>query len=380
MSTPFTTYSLEQLRKRTSAKWQHYGPEVLPLWVAEMDVPIAPAVIDAVNKAMRDGDTGYAVGNGCGDIFAEYALRHWNLVIDPAYALPVIDVIRGLDTVIRAATEPGAPIVLTPPVYYPFAMIVAGTGRNLVNAPLTAGGRLDPESLEKAFSEAAAMGKGGMVLISNPHNPGGAVHTREELTMLATLANKHGIRILSDEIHAPLTMPGYDFISILAIPEAADAVVVTSASKSYNLAGLKSAIIQANENSSELLETIRSSGYESPSHLGSIAHMAAFQGGDEWLADVVKDIDRNRHLVTELVDNFLPGALYTPVHSTYLAWIDCRPLNLGEDPAQVFLEKGKVAFNSGHTFGPGGEGHIRVNMGTSPEILTEAFRRASLAL
>ncbi len=380
MSTPFTTFTLDQLQHRTSAKWRQYGPDVLPLWVAEMDVPLAPSVIEAVTQALHDGDTGYAAGNGCGDIFAEYALRHWNLVVEPEYALPVIDVIRGLDTVIRAATEPGAPIVLTPPVYYPFAMIVAGTGRTLVNAPLTAEGRLDPESLEKAFSEAAAMGKGGMVLISNPHNPGGAVHTREELTMLATLANKHGLRILSDEIHAPLTMPGYEFISILAIPEAADAVVVTSASKSYNLAGLKSAIIQGNEHSKELLEKIRTSGYEAPSHLGSIAHMAAFQGGDEWLAEVIKDIDRNRHLVTELVNTFLPGALYTPVHSTYLAWIDCRPLNLGEDPGQVFLDKGKVAFNSGHIFGPGGEGHVRVNMGTSPEILTEAFRRASLAL
>ena len=380
MSTPFTTFSLDQLRTRTSAKWQHYGPDVLPLWVAEMDVPIAPSVIEAVTKAMRDGDTGYAVGNGCGDIFAEYAERHWGLEVDPAYALPVIDVIRGLETVIQAATEAGAPIVLTPPVYYPFAMIVQGTGRTLVNAPLSAEGRLDPETLEKAFTEASSMGKGGMILISNPHNPGGAVHTFEELTMLATLANKYGIRILSDEIHAPLTMPGYDFVSILAIPEATDAVVVTSASKSYNLAGLKSAIIQAKEHSAQLLDKIRSSGYESPSHLGSIAHMAAFKGGDEWLKEVIADIARNSNLVTELVTAFLPGAHYEPVHSTYLAWINCRSLGLGDDPGQIFLEKGKVAFNSGHIFGPGGEGFVRVNMATSPEILTEAFRRASLAL
>ena len=380
MSTPFTTFSLDQLRTRTSAKWQHYGPDVLPLWVAEMDVPIAPAVIDAVTEAMNKGDTGYAVGNGCGTVFADYAQRHWALDVDPEYALPVIDVIRGLITVVEAATEPGAPIILTPPVYYPFAMIVEGTGRTLINAPLTSVGRLDPIALENAFTEAAAMGKGGIVLISNPHNPGGAVHTREELTMLATLANKFGIRILSDEIHAPLTMPGFDFVSILGIPEAATAVVVTSASKSYNLAGLKSAIIQANDNSADLLEKIKSNGYEAPSHLGSIAHMAAYKYGDQWLEEVIQDIDRNRFLVSELVETYLPGALYSPVDSTYLAWIDCRPLGLGDDPGQQFLDKGKVAFNSGHIFGPGGEGHVRVNMGTSPEILTEAFRRASLAL
>ncbi|AXE54033.1 MalY/PatB family protein [Aurantimicrobium sp. MWH-Uga1] len=380
MATPFTTYSLDQLRTRTSAKWRQYGPDVLPLWVAEMDSTIAPSVAEAVNAALTEGDTGYAHGDVYGEAFAEYSRRHWNLNVDPAYTLPVIDVIRGLTSVILELTEPGAPIVLTPPVYYPFAMIVGGTQRTVVNAPLTAEGRFDAESLEKAFSEAAALGKGGMVLISNPHNPGGAVHTREELTMLATLAAKHGIRILSDEIHAPLTMPGYTFISILDIPEAADAIVVTSASKSYNLAGLKAALIVTNPASSEFVRSMKSKYLEGPSHLGTIAHVAALHGGDQWLADVNKDIDRNRHLVTELVTTFLPGAKYTPVEATYLAWVDCRDLGLGDDPGQVFLEKGKVAFSSGHVFGPGGEGHIRVNMGTSPEILTEAFRRASLAL
>ncbi|MEG2779136.1 MAG: aminotransferase class I/II-fold pyridoxal phosphate-dependent enzyme, partial [Aurantimicrobium sp.] len=336
--------------------------------------------VEAVNAAMTSGDTGYAVGDAYGEAFVEYSKRHWNLDLDVAYTIPVIDVIRGLGSVIEHATEAGAPIVITPPVYYPFAMIVAGTGRTLVNAPMTAAGRFDPETLDKAFAEAAAMGKGGMVLISNPHNPTGVVHTREELTTLATLANKHGIRILSDEIHAPLTMPGYEFISILGIPEAADAIVVTSASKSYNLAGLKGALIVTRKESSEFVRSMKAEYLEAPSHLGTIAHVAALRGGDEWIAAVKKDIDRNRHLVTELVNTFLPGAKYTPVEATYLAWVDCRALGLGDDPGQVFLEKGKVAFSSGHVFGEGGEGHIRVNMATSPEILTEAFRRASLAL
>jgi cystathionine beta-lyase len=380
MSTPFTTYSLDQLRTRTSAKWQHYGPDVLPLWVAEMDATIAPSVIEAVNAAMTSGDTGYAVGDLYGEAFTEYAQRHWNLELDPAYTIPVIDVIRGLGSVISHATESNAPIVITPPVYYPFAMIVNGTGRTLVNAPMNAAGRFDAENLDKAFAEAAALGKGGMVLISNPHNPTGVVHTREELTMLATLAAKHGLRILSDEIHAPLTMPGYEFISILDIPEAADAIVVTSASKSYNLAGLKGALIVTRKESSDFVRSMKAEYLEAPSHLGTISHVAALRGGDEWIAAVNKDIDRNRHLVTELVSTFLPGATYTPVEATYLAWVDCRVLGLGDDPGQVFLEKGKVAFSSGHVFGHGGEGHIRVNMATSPEILTEAFRRASLAL
>jgi cystathionine beta-lyase len=380
MATPFTTYSLDQLRTRTSAKWKYYGPDVLPLWVAEMDSTIAPSITEALTAALSDGDTGYAYGDAYGEAYAEYAQRHWNLSIDPAYTVSVIDVIRGLTSVINEVTEPGAPIILTPPVYYPFGMIVSDTSRTLVNAPLTSAGRLDAESLERAFTEAAAMGKGGMILISNPHNPGGAVHTREELTMLATLATKHGIRILSDEIHAPLTMPGYQFISILDIAEARDAIVVTSASKSYNLAGLKAAVIVTHKESSEFVRSMKAQHLEGPSHLGTIAHVAALRGGDQWLSDVNKDIDRNRHLLTELVNTFLPGAKYTPVEATYLAWVDCRDLGLGDDPGQVFLEKGKVAFSSGHIFGPGGQGHIRVNMGTSPEILTEAMRRAGSAL
>lgn len=380
MSTPFTSFTLDQLKARTSAKWQHYGADVLPLWVAEMDATIAPSVVEAVNAAMTSGDTGYAVGDAYGEAFVEYSKRHWNLDLDAAYTVPVIDVIRGLIDVIQHATEAQAPVVITPPVYYPFAMLVAGSGRTVVNAPMTAAGRFDPENLDKAFAEAAAMGKGGMVLISNPHNPTGVVHTREELTTLANLANKHGIRILSDEIHAPLTMPGFEFISILDIPEAANAIVVTSASKSYNLAGLKAAVVVGRKESAELIREMKAKHLEAPSHLGTIAHVAALRGGDEWIAAVNKDIDRNRHLVTELVNTFLPGAKYTPVEATYLAWVDCRALDLGDDPGQVFLEKGKVAFSSGHVFGEGGEGHIRVNMATSPEILTEAFRRASLAL
>ena len=378
MSNPFSSVTLEQLHHRTSEKWRHYGPDVLPMWVAEMDVMLAPGVQEALIRAVKEGDTGYASGNGCGIAYADYAHRHWSLTLDPDRIVGVIDVIRGLMDVIRLATPEDAPIIITPPVYYPFAILVQETGRELVNAPLTAEGRFDFTTLEDAFRKAE--GRGGMVLISNPSNPTGVVHSAEELTMLAVLANKYGVRILSDEIHAPLTMPGFDFVSVLAIPEAEDAVVVTSASKSFNLAGLKAAIVVAHAASDPLLEQLRQPIVQGPSHLGVIAHVAALQHADEWLAEVVTAIDANSHLMSDLVDTYLPGAHYRPVEATYLGWVDCTPLDLGPDPAKVFLDKGKVAFNSGHTFGPGGHGHIRVNMGTSPEILTEAMRRAGSAL
>ena len=380
MSSPFTTYTLEQLRSRTSEKWLHYDPEVLPMWVAEMDASLAPAVVEAVSQAMASGDTGYASGHAYGDAFVDYAQRHWNLDLDVNNIVGVIDVIRGLVDVIVRITDPGDPVIITPPVYYPFALLIEKSGRTIVNAPLTSAGRLDPDQLERAFREASTMGKNAVVLLSNPHNPTGIVHTREELTELAQLAQKYGVRIVSDEIHAPLVMPGFEFVSILHIPEAPDAVVVTSASKSYNLAGLKAALVVTHDASHKLIDELSQPMVEGPTHLGNIAHTAALRSGDSWLAETVAAIDVNRHLLTELVAKYLPGALYQPVEATYLGWVDCRPLGLGDNPSKVFLEKGKVAFSAGGVFGPGGEGHIRVNMGTSPEILTEALRRASLAI
>ena len=378
MSNPFSSVTLEQLHQRTSEKWRHYGPDVLPMWVAEMDVMLAPAVQEAIIRAVKDGDTGYASGNKYELAYADFSQRHWDLKLDPDYIVGVIDVIRGLMDVIRLATPEDAPIIITPPVYYPFAIVVNATGRELLNAQLTPEGRFDFTTLEDAFRKAE--GRGGMVLISNPSNPTGVVHTAEELTTLAVLAKKYGVRILSDEIHAPLTMPGFTFVSILAIPEAEDAVVVTSASKSFNLAGLKAALVVTHSASSALVEKLREPIVQGPTHLGVISHEAALLHSDQWLKDVVTGINENSVLMTELVETYLPGAQYRPLEATYLGWVDCSPLDLGPDPAKVFLEKGKVAFNSGHTFGPGGHGHIRVNMGTSPEILTEAMRRAGSAL
>lgn len=377
---PLEALSLDQLRNRKSAKWQRYGPEILPLWVAEMDVPLAKPVIDAVTDALEMGDTGYPVGDAYGEAFAEFALERWNWHVEPVGTYSVIDVLTGITEVIAQISGSDVPVVITPPVYGPFEKYVGRMGRTLLNAVLTPEGRLNPETLEATFAAIKKANTGGIVLISNPHNPTGVSHSRAELEMLATLASQYGIRIVSDEIHAPLQMPGHEFTPILTVAGAESAIVVTSASKTFNLAGLKAALIVGGPASRADLHALREGHMHGASHLGVIAHSAAYRHGGPWLDAVIGDLDANRHLLGDLIAKHLPGARYFMPESTYLAWVDCRPLKLGGDPAQIFEEKGKVAFSPGSFFGAEGEGHVRINFATSPVILNEALHRAGSVL
>lgn len=379
-ATPLTSFTLEQLRTRTSEKWCHYEPDVLPLWVAEMDSTIAPAVTEVLQRALDGADTGYATGNDYGVALGEFAQRWWNWTVDERDTIAVIDVMRGIADVIRLASEPEAPVIITPPVYHQFAEVVNALGRPLITAPLDARGRLDPESLELACAQASVLGRGGVLLLCNPHNPTGVVHTRVELEQVADMANRHGLRLVADEIHAPLVHAGHEFVPVLSVDGAEKAIVVTSASKSFNLAGLKAGLIVGGPASRRELNRWRSQISNGASHWGMIAHSAAYRGGDEWLADIVTDIQRNSSLLSSLVSTHLPGAVYQPIESTYLAWVDCRALGLGDDPAATFLTKGRVAFSSGPVFGSEGAGFVRINIATSPDILTEALTRAGRAL
>jgi cystathionine beta-lyase len=377
---PLHALTLAELQQRRSAKWQRYAADVLPLWVAEMDVPLAEPIVEAVRRAMDLGDTGYGSGDLYGEAFAEFANERWAWSVDPLDTFAVIDVLTGITEVIAQISGDDVPIIITPPVYGPFEKYVTRMGRRVLNASLTPEGRLNPETLESTFAAVARAGTGGIVLISNPHNPTGTSHTRDELQMLANLAATYGIRILSDEIHAPLQMPGHVFTPMLTVPGAENAVVVTSASKSFNLAGLKAALVVGGPASRADLTALREGHMHGASHLGNIAHAAAYRHGGPWLDAVLGDLDANRHLLAELVAEHLPGAHYFMPESTYLAWVDCRPLNLGGDPAEIFEHRGKVVFSPGSFFGVGGEGHVRVNFATTPTILTEALRRAGSVL
>jgi cystathionine beta-lyase len=375
MGNPLTALSLEQLRTRTSAKWRVHPPDVLPLWVAEMDVPLAGAIVEAVTATMENGDTGYPTGSGYAEALADFAAERWGWRFEVAASSNVPDVMRGIVAVVNLLSAPGDAVVVNSPVYHPFYRYLAHLDRRVIEAPLSPDHRIDPESLDAALAQAAAGGGRCVLLLCNPHNPTGTVHTREELIAAGELAAAHGARVVVDEIHAPLVYPPAVHVPYLSLDVGARAYALLSASKGWNLAGLKAAVAVAGPDAVEELAEIPGEVSHGSSHIGVIAHVAALRGGGAWLDEVLAALDANRLVLGELLAARLPEVRCRPADGTYLAWLDCRALGLGDDPAEAFLERGRVALSSGPAFGTGGAGHARLNFATSPEILAEAVAR-----
>ncbi|MGI5526414.1 MalY/PatB family protein [Streptomyces syringium] len=378
---PLRRLSLDELRLRTSAKWRTYPPDVLPLWIAEMDVPVAEPVARALVDAVALGDTGYPVGTGYAEALDAFARQRWGwdgVVAERTAIVP--DVMLGVVEMLKLVTGPGDAVVVSPPVYPPFFPFVENMGRRVLEAPLGDGHRLAPAALEAAFRRAVAGGRRAAYLLCSPHNPTGTVHTAQELAALAELANHYGVRVVADEIHAPLVPPGTRFVPFLSVPGAGGAFSLMSSSKAWHLAGLKAALAVVGPAATDDLARLPYEVSHGPGHLGIIAHTAALREGGEWLDAVLTGLDENRRLLAELLARHLPDVRYTPPEGTYLAWLDCRALGLGDDPAAVFLERGRVALIGGTDFGTGGAGHVRLNLATSPEVITEAVRRMAAAL
>ncbi|WP_431683598.1 MalY/PatB family protein [Kitasatospora sp. KL5] len=392
---PLVRLSLAQLRQRTSMKWRVHPEDVLPLWVAEMDVPLAPAVAEALRAAVDLGDTGYPHGTAYAEALAGFAAERWKwdgLRVENTALVP--DVMLGIVETLRLVTGPGDAVVVCSPVYPPFYAFVAHDGREVIEAPLGPDGRMDLAALDEAFVRARRRGRRAAFLMSNPHNPTGTVHTRAELEAVAALAREHGVRVVSDEIHAPLVLPGAVFTPFLSVPGGENAFALTSASKAWNLAGLKAALAVAGPEAAGDLRRMPEEVGHGPSHLGIIAHTAAFRDGTQWLDDLLAGLSANRTLLGRLVEEHLPGVRYLPPEGTYLAWLDCTHLGLHEDgpaegsgvvsdlagPARMFLDEARVALSSGHVFGTGGAGCVRLNFATSPAVLREALARMGRAV
>ena len=362
-------------------KWRTYPADVLPLWVAEMDVPLAEPVVRAVTEAMELGDTGYPAGTAYAEALAAFAAERWGwhgLAVERTAVVP--DVMLGVVEMLKLVTGPGDPVVVNPPVYPPFFQFVAHMDRRITEAPLGADGRLDLGALEDAYRRATAGGGRAAHLLCSPHNPTGTVHTAGELSAVAALAERYGVRVVVDEIHAPLTADGVGFVPYLSVPGAESGLSVMSASKGWNLAGLKAALAIAGPGAAADLALLPEEVGHGPSHVGILAHTAALRDGTAWLDALLAGLDDNRRLLAALLAEHLPEVSCRPGEATYLAWLDCRALGLGDDPAEVFLERGRVAVSSGLGFGTGGTGHVRLNLATSPEILTEGVRRMAAAL
>jgi cystathionine beta-lyase len=384
---PLEQLTLEQLRARTSQKWRAYPSDVLPLWVAEMDVPLAAPVAAALRAAVDAGDTGYPGGPGYALAVREFAVRHWGWDFDVNLTALVPDVMLGIVEVLKLVAAPGDPVVVCAPVYPPFYAFARHAGRLVLESPLGPGGRIDLDALERTLATARTLSARPVLLLSNPHNPTGVAHTRAELEAVAALAAGHQVRVISDEIHAPLMLAGAEFTPYLSV--AGDAFALLSASKAWNLAGLKAALLIAGPDAAGDLRRLPEEVSHGPSHLGVIAHTAAFREGGPWLEGLLAGLTAKRELLGELLAEHLPQVRWQPPEATYLAWLDCRALGLhtGEDsaldgvvgdlagPARMFLDDARVALSSGHVFGRGGAGFVRLNFATSATILRDAVRR-----
>ncbi len=362
-------------------KWRTYPEDVLPVWVAEMDVPLAEPVVRAVTDALALGDTGYPAGTAYAEALAAFAAERWDwdgLAVERTAIVP--DVMLGVVEMLRLVTGPGDPVVVNPPVYPPFFQFVAHMDRTVAEAPLGADGRLDLGTLEETFRRAVAGGRRAAYLLCSPHNPTGTVHTAEELTAVAALAGRYGVRVVADEIHAPLVTAGARFVPYLRVPGGENGLSLMSASKGWNLAGLKAALAVAGPGAAADLARLPEEVGHGPSHVGVLAHTAALREGVPWLDALLAGLEDNRRLLADLLAEHLPAVVCRPGEATYLVWLDCRALGLGDDPAQTFLRRGRVALSSGLPFGTGGAGHVRLNLATSPEILQEAVRRMAAAV
>ncbi|MFF1541744.1 MalY/PatB family protein [Microbacterium sp. NPDC058269] len=369
---------LAELRERSSAKWREYPADVLPLFVAETDFPLAPAISTVLQRAVEIGDTGYVASKtSLAESFAAFAGRRYRWDPDPARMRSTADVSMGIVEILRRVTQPGERVVVTPPVYPPFYDLVAEAGAELERVPLRdtgTGWELDLDGIRAAFDDGATA-----ILLCNPHNPTGTVHGRDSLAALAELADEFGVAVVSDEIHAPLAQPGTGFTPFLAASDAAQRVgyAVVSASKAFNLAGLKCALmVTGDDETSAVVRGLPSEVEWRTGQFGLLAAVAAFsEESDAWLDGLLRTLDENRVLLEDLLAARLPGARYRIPDAGYLAWIDLSALEWGENPARRILKDAKVALHFGPAFGAEGAGHVRLNFGTSPEILTEAIER-----
>ncbi|WCM54785.1 MalY/PatB family protein [Microbacterium sp. EF45047] len=369
---------LEQLRQRTSEKWREYPEDVLPLFVAETDFPLAPAVARALEHAVRLGDTGYiASRTPLPQAYAAFAQRRFGWTPDAARMRSTADVSMGIVELLRRVIAPGERVIVNPPVYPPFYELVEEAGGVVERVPLRDTGgawELDLDGIAAALASGARA-----VLLCNPHNPTGTVHSAEALDALARLAREHGATVVSDEIHAPLVQRRVPFTPFLASGDAAAEVgfAVVSASKAFNLAGLKCALMVAG--SAEHAALLRALPVEvewRTGQFGLLAAIAAFAPeSDEWLDGLLLTLDENRRLLGSLLAEHLPEARYRMPDAGYLAWIDLAGLGWGDNPARRILREAKVALHFGPAFGAEGRGHVRFNFGTSPEIITEAVER-----
>jgi cystathionine beta-lyase len=383
----FYLLPLDELRTHKSEKWRTFPADVLPLPVAEMDFPVAEPIRRTLLEMVNNSDLGY-LGSipEMGAAFSTFATRRFGWTPDPAQIRIAADVGVGIVETLRVITKAGDKILINSPVYPNFWTWANETRLEMVDVPLSFQEEeingspwiLDWDGIEQAYKSGIKVH-----LICNPHNPLGRVYTKEELDRLVALATANGVIIISDEIHAPLTFSEQRFTPFLSLGPAACAIgiTVTAASKGWNIAGLKCAIIITQDDAMHTrLDAIAPATHYRASLLGAFATVAAFKEGEPWLDALMVQLDSNRKLVNQLLASHLPLAKSHLPHCSYLSWIDFGGYEIGAEPHAYLVENAKVAFVPGARFGEKFSNFVRLNFATSPAIIEEAITRVARTL
>ena len=379
----FDSIGMDRLREIGSLKWTMF-PGKIGAFVAEMDLGCAPAIAKALHKSVDDGLFGYlppSVSEAMSEACAAWQKSRYGWDVPAARVHPLPDVIKGLEVAIEHFSAPGSKIVLPTPAYMPFLSVPPTLGREIIQVPmLVRDGRyeFDLDGLDRAFNDG-----GGLLILCNPYNPLGRVFSRDELLAVSEVVERNGARVFSDEIHAPLVYPGWQHVPYASVSEvaASHTITSTSASKAWNLPGLKCAqIIISNDADAEVWERVGFMASHGASNPGVIANTAAYSAGGDWLAGTVDYLDGNRRLLGDLLAEHLPEIRYTAPEGTYIAWLDARALELEVPPADFFRERAGVAMTDGSSCGEAGIGFMRFIFATPRPIIEQAVRQMADAV
>ena len=373
MSDPFGLRDLDEatLASTPGVKWQA-NPGRLAAWVADMDFPVAPAISERLQAMVTRGALGYPnwgpSPSPAGRLFVDRMSSRWGWSPDLERVHDLADVLQGVRIAVELLTQPGDPIALHTPAYHPFLNSLREMDRRIVELPVGADRVDDVESIIVAE-------RPRLLILCHPHNPTGHRFDRSELERLSAIAEATDLVVVSDEIHADLAHQdpsgAETHIPFASVSESAArrTVTVTSASKAFNLAGLRWAVMHVgHEELERRVRAFPAHFFGAPNIIAVEAALASWTEGSEWLEAVMEVLDENRRSLVDLLAQHLPGARYSPPDATYLAWIDCSHLGEGEVPRDIFRERG-VEVSPGPQFGREGSGHVRLNMATSPRML-----------
>jgi len=367
------------LRFRPGVKWGSPGPGVLPASIADMDFPVAEPVLASLRRYIDMGDFGYPNWpNGASPLRAAFAYRmkeRYGWWPDPDHVREFTDVSHAVRMVLELSTKPGDGVAMHTPGFGPFTETIERLNLRLVPLPLidtARGWEFDADDCARRMARSGCR----VLILVNPHNPTGRVFTRAELLALGDAAERHDLVVISDDLHSDLTYSPHHHLPFASLDTALEARTVTlyAASKAFSLAGLRCAVGHIG------IAALRAKLAEQPpgpsvNVLGMRASLAAWTEAGSWLASVVDYLDVNRRLVAEVVTEQLPEVRHHMPEATYLAWLDCRGLGCGPDPAAYFRERARVELSPGTNYNPGGEGFVRLNFATATPVLRAILDR-----